>query len=841
MHAHITAHLTHVRMILFCCIAGFLLLPMNLHAEEFPMNGNLLLNPGFNFHSVDNSRTGAAASFRSGSVPCWNQDAYGEAEAYRATRGTAFRPKFPVDNVVVVHPGKRFYQFSLLAEMGLDHGDHVSLSVYGFQKTAESLRATVHLMRLDSASGEWSPADFKLDDKRTFPKHSRGELVKGPDYSATSGAANEFELKIENSEIVGAFTEGPDKSTDQPNTIGIMVEFQNISKDQDVWIYSPCLSKGAPALNRLPVARSMPEYYRGIPRTIQKLWRGEPLHLIVMGSSIDRGSANPPQYLYDEDPKSPTYKQPLAGSDFDGAKIGHPEWNDYIAWWQHYFMYGGRLRLALMQKFNYPIQKLLLNTMACDGSSISEAHSGFADYASLSIPPNPGMNGHRLGKTWQELYPEVFARPEGPRPDLVIFGSGANEKVDGADEIALFEGAIRWFQRHYPGVEFLFCMFQNRESYTPNTGHLMELALRYQIPYIDFGRLFSLTTRHCNSYALVPRDGHPQAAGHYLWFKQLERAFDAADPIQLSINQRDRPERISPYTIGWEGEVRTYASPNPRIHDGTAFILDDTVVNLWASGKDETVVIQTDGAPPNPGSRRRPTTVRDIRNSTFATGKLSLGDRHIVEVSGTEARIVAADSKVVLNRQWVGVDSTRWRLGDLKPQPFASQWGAPYGSMQVAVPAGKSVEIELPGTDISIAYVDQANGGALKVDVDGRECLNQPTNVPFKNTKGEQVFLENRKGVLHLPYGVHTLRLTATGNPVVLLGVFAYDTRPNRDHERVVRGTANPGETVEFSPPFRARPMIFCAGGLQITSANITPAQAKFTGTTPGSYEAVGE
>ena len=137
-----------------------------------------------------------------------------------------------------------------------------------------------------------------------------------------------------------------------------------------------------------------------------------------------------------------------------------------------------------MEKFDYPMDRLLLNTMACDGSSISEAHSGLAEYASLSVPPDPGANGHRAGKTWQQLYPALFARPEGPRPDLVIFGSGANEKVDGADEIALFEGAIRWFQRHYPDTEFLFCMWQNRESYTPNTGHLMELSLRYGIPYV---------------------------------------------------------------------------------------------------------------------------------------------------------------------------------------------------------------------------------------------------------------------------------------------------------------------------------------------------------------------
>ena len=65
--------------------------------------------------------------------------------------------------------------------------------------------------------------------------------------------------------------------------------------------------------------------------------------------------------------------------------------------------------------------------MACDGSSISEAHSGLAEYASLALPPDPGGNGHRAGKSWKELYPEFFARRRKPRPTFVIAGSGANE------------------------------------------------------------------------------------------------------------------------------------------------------------------------------------------------------------------------------------------------------------------------------------------------------------------------------------------------------------------------------------------------------------------------------
>lgn len=815
------------------------LVPAALPAADLSSPRNLLLNSDLGFHSFANSRTGTANSYRSGSVAGWNQDAYGEAEGYRGPRVAGFRTRIPVEGAVVLHPGKRFYQFSLLSEMGLDHGDHVSLSVYGHQATPGGLEGGVHLMRLDSATGDWSPADFGQADKRRFPRYSRGELVRGPSYTARSGTAPDFELKIENAEVVGAFTEDPDHATDQPNTIGITVEFVNRSA-ADVWIYSPCLSRSAVALNQLPTARPLPTLYRGIPRTMQKLWRGDPLHMIVMGSSIDRGSANPPQYLYDEDPGSPTYKQPLTGTDFEGKRVGHPQWDDYIGWWQHYFMYGGRLRQTLMEKFDYPIDKLLLNTMACDGSAISESHSALAEYASLSVPPSPGINGHRAGKSWKELYPALFARPEGARPDLVIFGSGANEKIDGADEIAVFEGAIRWFQRHYPDTEIIFCMWQNRESYTPNTGHVAELALRYQIPVIDLGRTLSLTTRHCNSYALVPRDGHPQASGHYLWAKQLERAFDVADPVESGVAQLQLPERVSPYTVGWEGEMHTYTAPDPRLHGGTGVILDDTAVNLWASTKDPQVGVRVDGQPTT-GGRFTPMTRRDNRNSTFATGRLLLGDRHVVEVSGSESRLVAVDAKSAVTRRWLGVEHSGWQRGELKAVHFTSQWGAPYGSRQLILPAGASVEIDLPGTDFSVAFVDRPDGGTLKVDVDGQEALSYATNTPFVTVDGTRMFMENRRGIRDLSYGQHTLRVRAVGGPVALLGAFSYDTRANRSHERTERGSAEPGEEVIFAAPFRARPVVLCTGGLRVQPSDLHPDRLRFSGTAPGSYEIVGE
>ncbi|MBX7207184.1 MAG: SGNH/GDSL hydrolase family protein [Verrucomicrobiaceae bacterium] len=824
---------------MLCRILTLLFVSLSAGSAIAQSPSNLLLNPALNFHCFTNSRTGEGAEFKSGSIACWDVATYGDAEAYRAARQQVFRPGFAVDNVMVIHPGKSVSQFALLAELGLDGGEHVSLSVFGHQAKPKSLRASIHMMRLDSDEGSWSPKEFGLSDARTFPKHSRGELTALPTMASVSGEQTDFELKVEKAMIPFGFTESGTTSTKQPNVIGITVEFTNAGSE-DVWIYSPCLARGDVAVNRLPEGRAIPDYYRGIPRTIQKLWRGEPLHLIVMGSSIDRGSANPPMTAYDEAPKSPTFKQPLSKvREFEGDVVGHPEWNDYTGWWQHHYMYGGRLRQWLMQKFNYPIDRLLLNTMACDGSCIAESHSGLEAYATLSLPPDPGANGHAKSKTWQELYPAVFSRPEGARPDLVIFGSGANEKVDGADEVAAFEGAIRWFQRHYPGTEFVFCMWQNRETYTPNTGHLRELSLRYQIPFIDLGRVISETTRYCNSYALVPSDGHPQAAAHYLWARQLERAFEVADPIASGIAQLSLPERLSPHTIGWEGEVTTYNADDKRLHGNRAFILDDTFVNVWATTKDDLVGIRLDGAP-DEASRRRPSRARDNRNSTFATGRFSLGDRHIIEVTGKDSALVAVDAKTALNRQTVPVTGPRWKL-PTKLEPFASEWGAPFGDASVKLTPGASAITDFIGTDLSVAYVDAADGGELIVTVDGEERLKTSTNTAFTDADGKPHFMENRKGIRGLPYGWHQVCVTCDGKPVRLLGAFTYDTRPNRQAERVERGRAFPGETIRFTAGFKSRPWIVCSGGLQVKIEDVNAMSVKFTGTGEGGYEVIGE
>ncbi len=56
-----------------------------------------------------------------------------------------------------------------------------------------------------------------------------------------------------------------------------------------------------------------------------------------------------------------------------------------------------------------------------------------------------------------------------------------------------------------------------------------------------------------------------------------------------------------------------------------------------------------------------------------------------------------------------------------------------------------------------------------------------------------------------------------------------------------MRGLAHPGEVIQFTPPFRCRPLIFCTGGLQANPADVSSSEAKLSGTGPGSYEAIGE
>ncbi|MCP4642313.1 MAG: hypothetical protein GY851_17845, partial [bacterium] len=424
----------------------------------------------------------------------------------------------------------------------------------------------------------------------------------------------------------------------------------------------------------------------------------------------------------------------------------------------------------------------------------------------------------------------------GPGPDLVIFGSGANEKTDTPDEVAVFEGTIRWIQRHYGHTEFLVCQFQNAGAYTPNRGDMQALSLRYGIPFLDYGLASDDVTRWCNRYALVPADGHPQAAAHYLWFKQAEKAFECSDPMVPGQPQEYLPERAHANTYGWEGEMVTYDAKSGRLNGGM-FMLDDTAMNCWGAA-DETPVPFVDG---EELALRRSAPTRDIRNSLFRHGRCRLGDRHVLELVGPNARLTYVDAKVCPGRRFFGADHPRWQLGDLVTGAFSSQWGAPCGTAQVMLEPGKAMTIDAVCSDISVAYADAPDGGVLRVVVDDVERLVQPTNEPFVNQSGVQHFMENRKGVLGLGYGWHTITLEAKDAPVRVLGLFTYDARPNRLAERRIVGRADAGETIRFTAPFRARPFVVCTGDISVTPIQVTPSEVTFGGSGSGTYQVIGE
>lgn len=827
-----------IRLLLACCLCATALVGGEAGG------GNLLLNPGFEFHAFTGYRSGVAETHTSRDVAFWETGAWGDITVTRAShapdavRGTVGAAR----NLVKLVPGKRLWQFATLSELGLAHGDRISLRVAAWQAAAGAVHARIRLMKLDSADGTWSPKEFGMRDQREFPRHARGELVVARTYEATSGAAGAGALAIDQAEIIGSFTPGTASHSADTNTIGLQIEFENTAAAGDAWIWSPCLNRGPVATAELPPGRAMTPVYASIPRTMAKLWKGEALHIVIMGSSIDRGSANPPMYLYDEDPASPRFKQPISKPDdlFDAGQVGRPELAGYFGQWRHYFSYGGRLKLELMRQFDLAPGKVLINFMACDGSCIGEAHSGLASWFALDQPPSEEVNGHRSGGTWPALYPELFTRPEGPRPDLVIFGSGANEKTDTPDEAAVFEGAIRWIQRHYPRTEFLFCQFQNAGSYTPNTSDLQALSLRYQIPYLDYDRIGDDVLRWCNRYALVPADGHPQAAAHYLWSRQLAKAFANWDPSVPGIAQRQLPERLRPNAYGWEGEMVTYEPPSGRLA-GNRFVFDDVAVNVWGvAEKDITPEAWVDGVAAPKGALRAGDSRRNPRNSLFRHGNTTLGDRHILEL-GPGLTLTAVDAKQCPGRRRFGIEHPLWRRPATPLTGFASTCGAPFGAQSLALAPGEAAEIDLPATDLAVAWVDAAAGGDLRIAIDGREPVVVAANRPFAARDGSSLFLENRRGFRNLGYGLHRVRIEAARAAVGLLGIFAYDARPNRDDERRESGPAAAGETVLFTPPFRVRPWIVTQGGLQIAPDAIQPGQATFTGSGAGWFEAVGE
>ena len=59
----------------------------------------------------------------------------------------------------------------------------------------------------------------------------------------------------------------------------------------------------------------------------------------------------------------------------------------------------------------------------------------------------------------------------------------------------------------------------------------------------DYGLIGDQMTRWVNRAPWCPRDGHPQAAAHYLWFEQLEQRLREWDPIAAGQPQEFMPER----------------------------------------------------------------------------------------------------------------------------------------------------------------------------------------------------------------------------------------------------------------------------------------------------------
>lgn len=770
------------RFCLACVIVVSYLSQLGFPADPQPA-GNLLANPTFGFR--DDQRSTAENC----DVTYWNTANWGDVSIAVPPVNDARignRIADAAGNVVRIKPGKRFWQFTSLPDLNVTNGDTLSLVAKGYQNASNALQTRLCLMLIESADGNWKPSDFGLSDKRTFSKHGRGELVRSSVMEFTSPETDkEFVVTLEAIKIDSRFETETASSSEFRNIVGVLVEFENASTD-DVWVHSPTLVKGAAGMPNAAPDRQLPGYYRHIPRTLEKLTTGQPIHILSLGSSIDRGSANPPLYLYDENPSSHHYKDPLTDCRYRPEELtrlladheGRADLQNYIGWWQHYFMYTGRMRLELMRKFNLPVDQILLNTMACDGSSIGESHSGFLEYAELEIAPNPNSNGHPSGKAWQQLYPDLFRSDKPPAPDLVIFGHGHNEHIDRPDEIAAYEGAIRWFQKRYPNVEFVCCMWIRDKGKANSISQPMQkLCHHYGIPFVDAGKMLIELEGTCNKYALAPDGGHPGAASHYLWSKQIEKVFEIPEQAQPGIPQNHLPKRMNSFAYGWEGDIIRHELDRSRFVDGRMMIIDDCAFNLWADNKKERMQLNIDGnAAIDAGHGRHSWSKPDPRNSSFVHGHLALGDRHIIEILGEDATLVAVDCKVAPNRTFFAADSDKWK-GTRKAEQHQSSWGAPYGDQVFRLTVGQSIEIAVEATDLSIAYLDQPTGGKLIVEVDGKEVLTQATNVPFIDSKERTHFIENRKAVRSLDYQTHAVRLHAKGGDVFVLGLFSYDAR----------------------------------------------------------------
>ncbi|MBF0430687.1 MAG: hypothetical protein HQK83_05380 [Fibrobacteria bacterium] len=735
-----------------------------------PGQDNLLRNPEFQYFSSTKALT-------SQNVAYWDFNWRGDIEV---NSGSSIPSQITATgNVVEIKAGKKFWQFANLGQLGLGNGDAVSLKVEGYQSKASSLTAHLALMLIESADGTWKPSSWGSTDTRTFSKHARGELIRVPDKTAQSASSTgTFSVKVENLSVTASFSHTTESYASYKNAAGILVEFENVS-DQSVWIHSPVLVKGSAVPGVAPEnSRALPDFYRRIPRTMAKLKAGEPIHIMTLGSSIDRGSANPPLFIYDENPASGSFKFPFASSSVTVSSV-YPLWKGYIGWWQHYYVYTGRTRRDLLRKYDYDIKDMMLNIMALDGASIGETHSGFEEYATFTgenVLPSPESNGHESGYTWAQLYPSLFAAGT-PAPDLVVFGHGHNEMIDWGHVSASFEGAVRWFQRHYPDVEFVSCMYMidkgETNSFYPDVRAMFEY---YDIPFIDAAQLKVDLEKTCNKYSLAPDGLHPQAAVNYMWGQLLNQAFELPAEPKSDIPQKYLPsKRYDPYAYGWEGDMLRINRGHARIVAKTKVVLEDCAfVSFVKASNPSTIYIDGKKFEFNAGAGTGWSMNSAYgRNASFMHGMLSLGDRHIIEVTGSSPDIAAIDLKVAPDREYFPAESSKWQ-GAAATQTFTSYWGAPYGTKMFVIPQNGSVTIDVKATDLSVAYVDNAGAGTLEVTVDGESKLSVSTAVPFSGVSGGSYYMENRRGIRDLPYTTHNVTLKATGGSVSILGLYTY-------------------------------------------------------------------
>src|SRR5690606_24531902 len=146
-----------------------------------------------------------------------------------------------------------------------------------------------------------------------------------------------------------------------------------------------------------------------------------------------------------------------------------------------------------------------------------------------------------------------------------------------------------------------------------------------------------------NMFALMPDGGHPQASAHYLWFKQLEKAFDIVSPLDSPQPQRLLPPRWNQFSYLWEGDMRTITAPSPRIVNHEAVMTAEGPIVIWAShaeGEDNrNMHLRINGQIANDAGRGRNYPQRESRNASLLRGRFEPGHRYVMEIVGNNPTI----------------------------------------------------------------------------------------------------------------------------------------------------------------------------------------------------------